>query len=57
MNITPLEAKRRQKKAEEILNIPVLKNIWKDENGELTDNVIDYVEMPKELINKSRRGK
>ncbi|WP_337970208.1 hypothetical protein [Virgibacillus salexigens] len=52
MNVTSLEAKRRQKKAEEILNIPVFENIWKDENGELTGYVIDYVDMPKELVKR-----
>ncbi|MDY7044387.1 hypothetical protein RVS70_09235 [Virgibacillus sp. M23] len=57
MNIISLEAKRRQKKAEEILSIPVYEGIWKDEKGELTGNVIEYVDMPKELINKTRRGK
>ncbi|WP_200411959.1 hypothetical protein [Virgibacillus salexigens] len=52
MKVTLLEAKRRQKKAEDILNIPVFENIWKDENGELTGNIIDYVDMPKELIKR-----
>ncbi|WP_162986471.1 hypothetical protein [Virgibacillus sp. Bac332] len=52
MGVLSLEALRKQKRAEKILNIPVYKGIWKDENGELTGNIIDYVDMPKHLIKK-----
>ncbi|GAQ17980.1 S-adenosylmethionine synthetase [Oceanobacillus picturae] len=50
MSIISFEEKRREKNAKQILSIPVYENLCINDKGELIGNVIDYVDMPKELI-------
>lgn len=50
MKITSLEGKRKQKEVEQRLKLPVYDQIWKDEDGNIKGNKIDFVEIPKHLI-------
>ncbi len=51
MKITSLDTKRKQKQLEQRLKLPVYDQIWKDEEGNIRGNRIDFVEIPKHLIN------
>ncbi|MBS7427988.1 MULTISPECIES: hypothetical protein [unclassified Virgibacillus] len=46
MKVISLEHKRRKKKAEEIVKVPLYDKVFIDENGKLTGNIIDYIDKP-----------
>lgn len=54
MKITSLEDKRKQKEVEQRLKLPVYDQIWKDDDGNIKGNKIDFVEIPKHLIDRRK---
>ncbi|WP_162985586.1 hypothetical protein [Virgibacillus halodenitrificans] len=52
MKVVSLEYKRRQKQEEKIVKVPLYDKIFRDENGNLTGNIIKYIDTPKSWLEK-----
>ncbi|SES94127.1 hypothetical protein SAMN05216389_103268 [Oceanobacillus limi] len=50
MKIISLETKRKQKDSK--LKIPVYEKLHLDENGEVRGKLVDYIEIPKEIVKR-----
>lgn len=50
MSVVLLEKKRREKKTKNIVSIPVYEKLCLNDKGELVGHVIDYVDLPKEIV-------